>query len=141
MALDFQERQYAALAPSLALAGIFIHPVASTLIPFVMFLIYRQLQKGFAGETALRTADLAFSIQIWIMLTSLGVMLAMSSNAITTGQAESLQRAATVLVLAYFVVSLIIAGVQAFRGQSFKHWLSFRLAERVFSALQKPKQG
>ena len=141
MALDLQEKQYAALAPALSLAGVFIHPIASSLIPFAMFILYRYWQKGFAGETALRTADLAFSIQIWIMLLSLLLMLALSLAVLSNSQAQSLQTIGTVLILAYFVISLIIAGAQAFRGKLFQHGLSFRLAERIISALQKAKQN
>ncbi len=135
--VDLQQRQYAALAPVFALAGVFIHPSASTLIPFILFFIFRKLNKPFAEGVALRTADLAFTIQLAIMLFSLGLRLALFFISISTQLASQLMSLFTVIVLVYFAVSLVIGGVQAVRGQVFRYWVSFRIAERIFTALDK----
>ena len=69
-----QEKHYAALAPILALMGLFIHPMASTILPLILFFIFYWLGREAAQLVALRTADLVFTVQlfravIWLLFT------------------------------------------------------------------------
>ena len=70
-----QEKHYAALAPIMALAGVFAHPVASTLLPLILFFFFNWKQMSFARLVALRAADLAFSMQVIIFLSSVLLMV------------------------------------------------------------------
>jgi len=137
---DSKQRQYMALAPFVSLAGIFIHPVASTIAPLILFFIFRNSRPN-VGTISLRTADMAFSIQLWIMLISLALMLGISMNMITANDAREMMNMATITILVIFVVSLAIAIYQAFNGKVYKYLFSFRIAERVFSLVSKRNEN
>lgn len=129
---DTTQRSYMALAPLSSLAGIFINPLASTVTPFILFFIFRT-RRPKVSKVALQTADLAFSIQLWIMLTSLALMLAISLDWIASNDAKEMMGIATSVILVIFIVSLLFALYQALNGRSCKHLFSFKIAERVFN--------
>ena len=113
---DMRQRQYMALAPLAALAAIFINPLASTIAPLVIYFIFRNKRTDVA-KTALRTADLAFSIQIWIILMSLALRLGISLNIVAINETQQMMGIATSIILIIYIVSLIFATVQAFNGK------------------------
>ena len=129
---DTTLRSYMALAPLSSLAGIFINPLASTIAPLILFFIFRNSRPK-VSKVALQTADLAFSIQLWIMLISLALMLGISLDWIATNEAQQIMSTATSVVLVIFVVSLIFALYQALNGRTCTHIFSFKIAERVFN--------
>ena len=131
---DTTQRSYMALAPLSSLAGIFINPLASTITPLILYFIFRNSRPKVA-KVALQTADLAFSIQLWIMLFSLTLMLGISLNWIVTNDARQIMGIATIIILLIFVVSLLFAVYQAFNGRSCTHIFSFKIAERVFNLI------
>jgi|LGVD01.1.fsa_nt_gb uncharacterized Tic20 family protein len=129
---DTSQRSYMALAPLSALAGIFINPLASTITPFILFFIFRNSRPK-VSKVALQTADLAFSIQLWIMLTSLALMLGISADWIVSSEAKEMMGIATSIILVIFIASLLFALFQAVNGRSCTHIFSFKIAERVFN--------
>ena len=129
---DTTQRSYMALAPLSSLAGIFINPLASTVTPFILFFIFRNSRPK-VSKVALQTADLAFSIQLWIMLISLVLMLGISVEWIASSEAKEMMGIATSVILIIFVVSLLFALYQALNGRSCTHIFSFKIAERVFN--------
>lgn len=131
---DTTQRSYMALAPLSSLAGIFINPLASTITPLILFFIFRNSRPK-VGKVALQTADLAFSIQLWIMLISLAVMLGISLGWIIPEDAKIIMSQATSIILVLFVVSLLFAVYQALNGRSCTHIFSFKIAERVFNLI------
>jgi len=131
---DTTQRSYMALAPLSSLAGIFINPLASTITPFILFFIFRTSRPA-VSKVALQTADLAFSIQLWIMLISLALMLGISLGWIVANDAKEMMGTATSVILILFVVSLLFAVYQAFNGRSCTHFFSFKIAERVFNLI------
>ncbi len=137
---NMKQRQYMALAPLLSLAGIFIDPMASTLAPLVLYFIFRNKRPD-VGKIALRTADLAFSIQLWLVLISLAFMLAISMNLVETGDVRQMMGMATIIILALFVISLATAIYQAFKGNVYRYLFSFRIAERVLNLVDKRKSN
>lgn len=132
--VDTTQRSYMALAPLSSLAGIFINPLASTITPFILFFIFRNSRPA-VSKVALQTADLAFSIQLWIMLISLALMLGISLDWIVANDAKEMMGTATSVILILFVVSLLFAVYQAFNGRSCTHVFSFKIAERVFNLI------
>ena len=134
------DRNYAPLAPLLAFAGIFVHPMASTLLPFMLFVMYRWLNKPFAMTVALRTMDMAFTIQFVIIFSSLLIRLLLWQQQISVPQAQQTLAMVTLAVLGYFILLLVIASVQAVRGRDYVYWGSFRLAERFLHALNQRKK-
>lgn len=135
---DTKQRQYMALAPLASLAGIFIDPLASTVTPLVLYFIFRNRQPA-AGLTALRAADLAFSIQLWIVLMSLILMLGISINIVTTNQTQQMMGMATTIILVMFAVSLLYAAYKAFNGKMCSYLISFKIAERVLGLVDNKK--
>ncbi|MDH5660199.1 MAG: DUF4870 domain-containing protein [Gammaproteobacteria bacterium] len=135
---DTTQRSYMALAPLSSLAGIFINPLASTIAPLILFFIFRNSRPKVA-KVALQTADLAFSIQLWIMLISLAVMLGISLEWIIAEEAQFIMSKATSIILVLFVVSLLFAVYQAVNGRTCTHIFSFKIAERVFNLINSPK--
>lgn len=133
--IDTKERQYMALAPLTSLAGIFINPLASTISPLILFFIFRQRRPEVA-KVALQTSDLAFSIQLWIMLISLTLMLGISLDMIAVNQAREMMNLSTQVILVIFVVSLFFALYQAVIGKTCSHIISFKIAERVFNMIE-----
>lgn len=131
---DTTQRSYMALAPLSSLAGIFINPLASTVTPLILFFIFKNSRPQVA-KVALQTADLAFSIQLWIMLISLSLMLGISLDWIIANDAQQIMGAATIVILLIFVISLLFAVYQAFNGRSCTHIFSFKIAERVFNLI------
>jgi len=131
---DTTQRSYMALAPLSSLAGIFINPLASTITPLILFFIFKNSRPQVA-KVALQTADLAFSIQLWIMLISLSLMLGISLDWIIANDAQQIMGAATIVILLIFVISLLFAVYQAFNGRSCTHIFSFKIAERVFNLI------
>lgn len=134
------DRQYAPLAPLLAFAGIFVHPMASTLLPFILYVLFRSLNKPFAMGVALRTMDMAFTIQFVIIFSSLIVRLLLTQSHIATQQAQQIMSLLTLSLLAYFFLVLLVATIQATRGREFGYWGSFRLAERFLRALNQRRK-
>lgn len=135
-----KQRQYMALAPLTSLAGIFIDPMASTLAPLVLYFIFRNKRPD-VGVIALRTADLAFSIQLWLVLISLAFMLAISLNIVLVTDVQQMMGLATIIILAIFVVSLATATYQATRGNVYRYPFSFRIAERVLNLVDKRRNN
>ena len=135
---DTTQRSYMALAPLSSLAGIFINPLASTVTPLILYFIFRNSRPA-VSKVALQTADLAFSIQLWIMLISLALMLGISLDWIVASDAQQIMGTATIVILAIFVVSLLFAVYQAFNGRSCTHIFSFKIAERVFNLINTRK--
>lgn len=132
------QRSYMALAPLSSLAGIFINPLASTVTPLILFFVFRSSRPKVA-KVALQTADLAFSIQLWIMLISLAVMLGISFNWLVAEDAKLIMSQATSIILVLFVVSLFFAVYQSVNGRTCTHIFSFKIAERVFNLINSPK--
>lgn len=137
--MDEKQRSYAALAPVLAIAGVFVHPMASAILPLIMFLIFHRSGKVDASTIALRSADLVFTGQLLIIIGSLVISLMYNVLAITATLAQQIYLSMSVLILVYLVISLFYAAVMAFRGRVISHVFSFRLAERVFTAYQARK--
>jgi uncharacterized Tic20 family protein len=133
---DKKQRSYMALAPLTSLAGIFISPIASTAPPLILFFIFNNRRPKVA-KVALQTADLAFSIQLWIMLISLCLSLGISLSWINANEAREMMGMATMIILVIFVVSLLIAIYQAINGRSCTHFFSFKIAERVMNLVSK----
>ena len=131
---DTTQRSYMALAPLSSLAGIFINPLASTITPFILYFIFRNSRPA-VSKVALQTADLAFSTQLWIMLISLALMLAISLDLVIANDAKQIMRQATSIILIIFVVSLLFALYQALNARGCKHLFSFKIAERVFNLI------
>jgi len=131
---DTTQRSYMALAPLSSLAGIFINPLASTITPFILYFIFRKSRPA-VSKVALQTADLAFSIQLWIMLISLALMLGISLDLLVANDAKQIMGQATSIILIIFVVSLLFALYQALNARSCKHIFSFKIAERVFNLI------
>ncbi|MBE9525630.1 MAG: DUF4870 domain-containing protein [Proteobacteria bacterium] len=131
---DTTQRSYMALAPLSSLAGIFINPLASTITPLILYFIFRK-SRPMVSKVALQTADLAFSIQLWIMLISLALMLGISLDWIVANDAKQIMEQATSIILIVFVVSLLFAVYQALNGRSCTHIFSFKIAERVFNLI------
>ena len=129
-----RQGSYMALAPLGSLAGIFISPFASTIAPLILFIIFRNSRPD-VGKVALQTADLAFSIQLWIMLISLALMLGISLDWIIENDARQIMGTATSVILLIFVASLVFAIYQAFRARGCTHIFSFKIAERVFNLI------
>ena len=132
-----QEKIYAALAPIMALTGIFAHPIASTLLPLILFFIFYWRKMTLAQLIALRAADLAFTAQLFVVTTSLLFAGYFSLYPTTEQDAHHLFTLTTTAILIYLVVSLIIGTVQAFRGKAFNYFLSLKIAERIFNAVSK----
>jgi hypothetical protein len=133
---DMRERQLAALSPLVCAATAFIHPVATTIVPFVLYLFMRNRPNPLAATYALRTADLAFTLQLVLILTDL-LLVALSSMEATADFVDlRIKTIIVAVVLSYFFISLAYAVVQGFRGITIRYLFSFRLAERVFGALQ-----
>ncbi|MCW8899169.1 MAG: hypothetical protein OQK75_11435 [Gammaproteobacteria bacterium] len=129
---DNKQRSYMALAPLTSLAGIFINPLASTAPPLILFFLFSSSRPKVA-KVALQTADLAFSIVLWIMLLDLCLMLGISINLIITNDAQLYQYYGKWIIMGIFVVSLLFALYQALNGRSCTHIFSFKIAERVFN--------
>jgi len=130
-----QEKHYAALAPIMALMGIFAHPVASTVLPLILFFIFYWRRMELAQLIALRAADLAFTIQLVLVVASLLFAGYFSLYPTPEQDAHRLVTLTTFAVLIYMIVSLVIGTVQTFRGVTFKYFLSLRIAERIFNAV------
>lgn len=128
------QRSYMALAPLSSLAGIFIDPLASTVTPLILYFIFRN-SRPMVSKVALQTADLAFSIQLWIMLISLALMLGISLDWIVANDAKQIMGQATSIILIVFVVSLLFALYQALNSRGCTHIFSFKIAERVFNLI------
>lgn len=135
---DTTQRSYMALAPLSSLAGIFIDPLASTVIPLILFFIFRDSRPK-VGQVGLQTADLAFSIQLWIVLISLVLMQGISLEWITAREAEVITTQATSIILVLFVVSLLFALYQAINGRTCTHLFSFKIAERILTQISSPE--
>ena len=134
---DTTQRSYMALAPISSLAGIFINPLATTVMPFILFFVFRNSRPE-VSKVALQTADLAFSIQLWIMLISLALMLGISLDLLVAIDAQEITFYATITIMLIFVVSLFFAVYQALNGRTCTHIFSFKIAERVFNLINSP---
>lgn len=135
-----QEKHYAALAPIMALMGMFAHPVASTVLPLILFFIFYWRRMELAQLIALRAADLAFTVQLIMVTVSLVFAGYFSMYPTPELQAHQIYSVTTFAVLIIMLVSLVIGTVQAFRGKAIKYYLSLRIAERVFNAVSKKQR-
>lgn len=135
-----QEKHYAALAPIMALMGIFAHPVASTVLPLILFFIFYWRRMELAQLIALRAADLAFTVQLVLVIASLLFAGYFSLYPTTEQDAHRLVSLTTLTILIFMIVSLLIGIVQAFRGKAFKYTLSLRIAERIFNAVSNKQR-
>jgi uncharacterized Tic20 family protein len=136
-----RRRMLASLAPMLSFAGTFAHPVATTILPFVLFLFLRNRGDAMPRDSALRTADFAFSMNLWLLILQFAVAALRHIPATARVVPEQANAAVAALVLVVFFAFLIVGFVQASRGREFRYPLSFRLAERIFAALEKRATG
>lgn len=136
-----KEKHYAALAPLLSLAGIFAHPIASIIIPLILFFIFYWRRLELAQTIALRTADLAFSVMLFLVVTDLLLLAYVSVYPTTQDQAHTIGKIKTFAILVYMIGYLIAATIQALRGKTIRFYLSLRIAERVFIAVNKNKSS
>lgn len=125
-----QEKQYATLAPIMSLAGIFAHPAASIALPLILFFIFNWRNMDFARRTAIRAADLAFTVYLFLILSSALLAAYISFNPMTDVQAHNITMNITIAAVLYLGISLLIGTVQSFRGKSFNYILSLKIAER-----------
>jgi hypothetical protein len=134
-----KQRLLAGLAPLFCIAGFFAtpaNPVGSTLAPFLLFLFLRRRDYPTATSHALRTADFAFSMNIYWLLAQYGVhALGLIGGSFTPG--PNLLLRLGFLLFAYFMAMLVVDFVQGLRGREFKYPLSFRMAERIFVAMER----
>jgi len=135
-----QEKHYAALAPIMAIMGVFAHPVASTILPLILFFIFYWRRMELAQLIALRAADLAFTVQLFMVTASLLFAGYFSLYPTTAETGQRLITLTTLAVLIYMLASLVFGTVQAFRGKATKYFLSLRIAERVFNAVSKKQR-
>lgn len=135
---DGRERTIASMGPLLSVAGALVTPVASTLAPFVLFLFVRNRGLPFARLHALRAADFAFSIYLWLLILGFGLagLAGLFPQLQALGSQASHLAVARGLVLGYLLL-MVIGLVQALRGRPIRYVLSFRLAERVFLILER----
>jgi hypothetical protein len=132
-----QQKQYAALAPIMAMAGVFAHPAASTVLPLILYFIFRWRNMDFAGLVALRSADIAFSVLLFLMLGSVLLTVYVSYKPMPQHEIQGIIRYLTLVTVGYLIISLAIGIIQAFRGKATNYWLSLRIAERILSASTK----
>ena len=126
-----QEYQYAALAPVMALAGVFAHPMASTLLPLVLFFIFKYRNMDFAKLVALRAADMAFSVQLYLVLVSALLAAYISYFPTPEQDIRFVMSSITFVAVGVLIVSLSVAAIQSFRGKAMNHYLSLKIGERV----------
>jgi hypothetical protein len=126
-----QQKHYAALASILTLMGMFIHPAAAIIIPFVLFIFYNWRQMSFARLVALRAADLAFSLQLYLIIASALLAAVSWMKPMTEDDLQNINTIITLSAVAYMMISLIISAIQAFRCKAFEHILSLKIAERL----------
>jgi hypothetical protein len=130
------------LAPLFAAAGFVAtpaNPVGSTLAPFLLFLFLRNRKYPVATSHALRTADFAFSMHIYLLLAKFGVSLLYALGGAWTPP-DGTMTVVVAAFLIYFAGMIIADFVQGLRGLEFRYPLSFRMAERVFEALERRQQ-
>lgn len=135
--MDEKQRRYAALAPILAIAGIFIDPTVSAVLPLVIFIILHRFGKIEASTVAIRAADLVFTAVLLIILISLVLTVMGAGFSMTLNTVSVVSFYANAVIMIYLAVSLAIAAVQAFRGKVYRHIFSFGLAERLFTVFQQ----
>ena len=137
---DTKQLSYMALAPLSSLAAVFINPLVCTIIPLILFFIFRN-SRAKVAKVALQTADLAFSIQLWLVLISLALGLGNSLELITADDARYITFISTIVIMVMFVISLLFALYQALNNRTCKHLLSFKIAERVFGQVSSKQSG
>ncbi|MDH5633453.1 MAG: hypothetical protein OEZ10_10730 [Gammaproteobacteria bacterium] len=135
--MDEKQRRYAALAPILAIAGIFIDPTVSAVLPLVIFFVLHRFGKTEASTVAIRAADLVFTAVLLIILISLVLTLLAGGFHLSVKTVSIISFYATILIMAYLGISLVIAAIQASRGKVYRHIFSFGLAERLFTVFQQ----
>lgn len=131
------QKQYAALAPIMAMAGVFAHPAASTVLPLILYFIFRWRNMDFAGLVALRTADVAFSVLLFLMLASTLLTLYLNYNPMPQHEIQGIIRFLTLVTVGYLIISLALGIVQAFRGKAINYFLSLKIAERILTVYNK----
>ena len=135
-----QEQKYAALAPIMSLAAIFAHPIASTLLPLILFFIFHARRMEYARLVALRAADLAFSMQLYLVFATLLLAGYLKFRPLPVNDVQYIVGAITLILIIYLSIALIVGIVQAFRGKAVRYYLSLRIGERVFLARQNRQQ-
>lgn len=124
------ETRFAALVPLLTLASMMIDPIVTTLVPLVAFFIFHKLQRGHERLISLRTADLAFTAQIYILIANFVIGGMVYLQQIASSEAGRLYSLLTFVIIFYLVTMLLYGMVQALRGQMPGYLLSLRLGER-----------
>jgi len=124
------ETRYAALVPLLTLAAALVHPVASTLVPLIAFFIFHKLKREHERLIALRTADLAFTAQIYILLANLVIGAMVYFQQMSGNDAAQFYSLLTFVIIIYLVIMLVYGMVQALRGLIPGYILSLKLGER-----------
>jgi hypothetical protein len=132
-----QQKQYAALAPIMAMAGVFAHPAASTVLPLILYFIFRWRNMDFAGLVAIRTADIAFSVLLFLMLASMLLTVYLHYNPMPQHEIQGIIRFLTLVTVGYLIISLVIGIIQAFRGKAINYLLSLKIAERILTVYSK----
>jgi hypothetical protein len=135
-----QEQKYAALAPIMSLAAIFAHPIASTALPLILFFIFHWQRMEYARLIALRAADLAFSVQLYLVFATLLLAGYLKFRPLPLSDVQSIVGAITLILIIYLIISLLAGIVQSFRGKAITYYFSMRIGERVFNALQSRQQ-
>ena len=121
----------AGLGPILSAAGVYIHPIAITLLPLIGYLVTRSRPDTHISLSALRATDFAFSVYLYFYLKDL-IFILLGSLQSTRNIATQENVHLIVTVLIYFLLTMLILGtIQAIRCRSFRYPLSFRLAERI----------
>lgn len=131
MTPDIRKCLPSGLGPILSAAGVFIHPIAITLLPLVVFLLTRQKEDKRISMAALRATDFAFSVYLFFFMKDLILML-LSSIQSTAHLVTPATQYLLTSILVYFLLGMLLLGsIQAIRCKAFRYPLSFRLAERV----------
>ena len=135
--MNNRDNQIAALAPILALAGIFAHPSATVILPLLIFFIFHWQKKSFPRLVALRAADLAFSVQLALIIFSALLITYLYFYPLPEATTRRTISLVTLALILYLGMSLIISSILAFRGKNYKPLVSFRIGERVLNSLEQ----
>lgn len=121
----------AGLGPVLSAAGVFIHPIAITLLPFIIFLLTRNRPDNSVSLAALRATDFAFSVYLFFFLKDLVIFFLATIQATAHLATQGNVHLVTSVLLYFLLTMLAVGTLQAVRCKPFRYPLSFRLAERI----------
>jgi hypothetical protein len=91
----------------------------------------------FAGLVALRTADITFSVLLFLMLASMLLTLYLNYDPMPQHEIQGIIRFLTLVTVGYLIISLALGIVQAFRGKAINYFLSLKIAERILTVTSK----